>query len=103
MAKLGAIDISGKSGRRYKFIAFSLDTAFRKGRAAVYVVTRRRQAAAGGGFKHRRIGMDQTGDLRRLLADSSRFHGVSCANCICVYDEEDEAARRLVQQDLRIQ
>ncbi|MDD4891324.1 MAG: hypothetical protein PHU85_15490 [Phycisphaerae bacterium] len=101
MARFGAVDIEGKSGSAYKFIAYSLDTVFRRHRPAVYVVTRRRQVVDTEAFKHRRIGVDQTGDLRRLLAESSGFHGVPGANCICVHDELDKDARLAIQKDLR--
>ena len=56
MARYGAVKITGKSGASYKFIAYSLDTIFRRRRAAVYVVTRRRQARLSQAFKHRKIG-----------------------------------------------
>ncbi|HUW33777.1 MAG TPA: hypothetical protein VM223_19375, partial [Planctomycetota bacterium] len=71
------------------------------GRAAVYVVTRRRQVHDGSPFKHRKIGIDQTGDLRRLLADCDGLELVRGANCICVHDETDPQARLAIQNDLR--
>jgi hypothetical protein len=103
MAKLGAVNVSGKSGALYKFIAYSLDTMFKKHRSAVYVVTRRHQVAETGSFKHRRIGIDQTADLRQLLACNSGFRQARGANCICIHAEEDETARLAIWNDVRKQ
>ena len=102
MSKLGAVNVSGKSGALYKFVAYSLDTMFKKHRSAVYVVTRRHQVAETGSFKHRRIGIDQTDDLRHLLGHSS-FSQARGANCICIHAEEDESARLAIWNDLRKQ
>ena len=103
MARYGAINIAGKSGAPYKFQVYSLDTVFKRHRPAVYVVTRRRQMPDTGVFRHRRIGIDQTDDLRQLLAQNSSFFGVPGANCICVHDETDARARLAIQKDLRKQ
>ena len=103
MAKLGAVNVPGKSGALYKFIAYSLDTTFKEHRPAVYVVTRRRQVHETGLFKHHRIATDQTDDMRQLLADSSGSRQPRGANCICVHSEKDETARLAIWNDLRKQ
>jgi hypothetical protein len=101
MAKLGAINMTGESGAVYKFVAYTLDTTFKQNRAAVFVVTRRRQSPETGSFKHRRIVMDQTDDLRQLLASDPTPHRDRGANCICVHGEKDEGARQAIWKDLR--
>jgi len=100
MSKLGLITVAGRSGNRYNFRAYPLETAFRKGLGAVYVVTRRRQVQPDGGFKHKRIGMDQTDDLRGFLTGGERLLAARGVNCICVHGEKDQAARRDIRRDL---
>lgn len=100
MARLGIITFAGKSGNEYKFNAYSLGTAFKKGLSAVYIITRRWQHESKGPFKHRRIRMGQTDDLREPLAEEAKSLIKLRANCICVHSEKDETARLAIQQDL---
>ncbi|MDD4891380.1 MAG: hypothetical protein PHU85_15775 [Phycisphaerae bacterium] len=103
MPKLGAINVAGKSGALYKFIAYSLDTTFKEHRPAVCVVTRRHQVPATGSFKHHPIAIDQTDDLRQFLACNPGPRPSCGANCICVHAEKDETARMAICNDLRKQ
>ncbi len=101
MTKLSNVRFTGESGQIYTFTAFSWDTNFEEDFGAVYFVTERSQKSDGG-YSHKRIYVGETGDL------SSRFdshHKQSCfdregANCICVYEEQDEDERPLIEQDL---
>ncbi|MCG3181719.1 MAG: hypothetical protein BIFFINMI_04118 [Phycisphaerae bacterium] len=101
MARFGSISVPGKSGAAYKFAAYTIDTTFNRNRPAVYLVTRRRQVAETGGFRHHRLALNQTDDLRRLLARRARRGGVHTANCICVHPEPDLATRLAIRDDLR--
>jgi hypothetical protein len=100
MARLGIITFAGKSGIQYKFNAYSLGTAFKKGLSAVYIITRRWQHESKGPFKHKRIRLGQTDDLRQPLAEEEQSLVKLRANCICVHSEKDQAARLVIQQDL---
>ena len=100
MGKLGIVRFTGKSGDQYKFNAYPLQAGFRKGLGAVYVVTQRRQVESSGAFKHRKICMGQTGDLRESLAGEGESLAARGGNCVCVHGEKDEAARMQIQQDL---
>lgn len=102
MAKLGAVNVIGKSGEIYKFRAYSLDTLFRKRRPAVVLVTRRRQIGPDGPFKHRQLAVAQTDDLRQLMAEQPPLDRPRTANCICVYAETDGARRLAIQNDVRL-
>lgn len=99
MNKLGVVRLTGKSGTKYKFGAYPLDTVFKKGMAGVYVVTKRVRKGSGA-VKHREIQLGQTGDLGLPLSEAAESFVTAGANCICVHGEKDEAVRRGIQQDL---
>lgn len=99
MSKLGAVKMAGNSGSVYRFTAYSLDTVFRRHRPAVVVITRRRQVSPGGAFKHCRLALRQTDDLRML----GKGLKPGRANCLCVLGEKDEATRNSILEDLRRQ
>lgn len=100
--KYGGITFSGKSGERYYFEAWPLETRFRS-LAAVYFVTKRsfenstyRRAC------HDAIYIGQTGNLADPFATGSQLdcfkkHG---ANCVCILLLADEERRTAVEQDL---
>jgi len=100
MSRLGTVKFSGKSGSRYLFEAYPLETVFEKGCSGVYVVTRRRAAGSGTGFVHRRICTGQSDDLRRPVTGHGTSWSARGANCICVHVEEDKDIRQQVKQDL---
>lgn len=100
MNKLGTIKFSGKSGVRYAFTAYSLETLFDVAFSGVYVATRRKEGKAKKGFVHKRICMGQSGDLRQSLAGVDPSFSSRGANCICVHAEDDQAARQQIELDL---
>ncbi len=100
MSKLGHVRLAGQSGHEYRFKAYPLGSVFRKGLGAVYLVTRRRQVEPGGGFKHRKMGVDQTDDLRTFLANQVPALTARGANCICVHSEKERSARMVIRGDL---
>jgi len=99
MSRLGVVKVVGNSGTQYRFLAYPLTTVFRKGRSVVYLTTcrRTRQDAPS---KHRRIGLGQTDDVRRLLTDQGKSLAAGGANCICVCGEPDSRTRLAIQRDL---
>lgn len=98
----GGITFSGKSGEKYYFQVWPLETRF-KSVAAVYFLTKRvhendNYRRAG----HEEIYIGQTEDLNTPFAtqaqlDCFRKHG---ANCICVYPAASAERRLAVEQDL---
>ena len=100
MNKLGTIKFSGKSGERYAFTAYPLETVFDEAFSGVYVVTRRKEGKAKKGFVHKRLCTGQSDDLRQSLASVEPSFSSRGANCICVHAENDQAARRKIELDL---
>lgn len=100
--KYGDITFSGKSGEKYRFHAWPLETRF-KPLAAVYFVTKRAfENSTYRRASHDNIYIGQTANLADPFATQSQFdcfrkHG---ANCICVYPVEGEEQRIAVEQDL---
>jgi hypothetical protein len=102
MATFGGITFNGKSGEKYYFKAWPLQTRFNP-LGAVYFVTKRafndktyRRAS------HESIYIGQTADLTAPLATPLHLacfdkHG---ANCICVYVDAIEERRLAIAQDL---
>jgi len=100
--KFSDITFSGKSGVRYRFQVWSLDTRF-KPLAAVYVVTKRAQLnITYNRASHDIVYIGQTASLADPFATESQFdcfrkHG---ANCVCIHLAEDEARRLAAEEDL---
>lgn len=100
--KFGTITFSGKSGEKYRFDAWSLETRF-KPLGAVYFVTKRAQNdGTYNRASHDSIYIGQTANLADPFATQSQFdcfrkHG---ANCICLYVLEGEEQRIAVEEDL---
>lgn len=102
MSSLGNILFSGKSGSKYRFHVWPLETRF-KPLAGVYFVTRR--AYENRNYRvasHEGILIGQTGNLAAVfeadtLLERLRKHG---ANCICVCPIADEGQRIAMEQDL---
>ena len=99
MNKLGVVRLTGKSGTKYKFGAYPLDTVFKKGMGGVFVVTKRVRRDSGA-VKHREIHLGQTGDLHLPLPGEAGSFVTAGANCICVHGEKDETVRQEIQLDL---
>jgi len=100
MTKLGTVKFSGKSGQRYAFTAYPLETLFDQAFSGVYVVTRRKEGKARKGFVHKRICTGQSGDFRQFLAGDDASIAARGANCICLHAENDQATRQKIEQDL---
>jgi hypothetical protein len=92
--------LTGKSGSQYKFNAYPLETVFKKGLAAVYLVTRRVHVKPSGAVKHKEICLGQTDDLRQPITGQGEFVTSQGANCICVHGEKDQVRRLGIHQDL---
>jgi hypothetical protein len=96
------ITFTGKSGGKYRFQAWSLDTRF-KPMAAVFIVTKRAQDnSTYRRASHDSIYIGQTGNLADPFGTESQFdcfrkHG---ANCICICLFENEVQRIAVEEDL---
>jgi hypothetical protein len=102
MATFGGITFNGKSGEKYYFKAWPMQTRFNP-LGAVYFVTKRvfndktyRRAS------HESIYIGQTTDLTGPLATPLQL---ACfeklgANCICVYVDASEERRLAIAQDL---
>lgn len=102
MATYGGITFNGKSGEKYYFKAWPLQTRFNP-LGAVYFVTKRgftdknyRRAS------HESIYIGETASLTNPLAPSPQLacfekHG---ANCICVYIDPSAERRLAIAQDL---
>ena len=101
----GGITFSGKSGEKYYFRTWSLETRF-KSIAAVYFVTKR--VLENGTYRrasHEEIYIGQTENLADPFGTQSRLdcfskHG---ANCVCVCLVTDEERRVAIEQDLLAQ
>ncbi|HET9404377.1 MAG TPA: hypothetical protein VFO57_07340 [Burkholderiales bacterium] len=96
------ITFSGKSGEKYRFQAWSLETRF-KPMAAVYFVTKRAQdSSTYNRASHDSVYIGQTANLADPFGTESQFdcfrkHG---ANCICIRLVESEEQRIAVEEDL---
>ena len=96
------ITFTGKSGGKYRFQAWSLDTRF-KPMAAVFIVTKRAQDnSTYRRASHDSIYIGQTGNLADPFGTESQFdcfrkHGANCI-CICLFENEEQ--RIAVEEDL---
>ena len=96
------VTFSGKSGEKYRFQVWSLETRF-KPLAAVYFVTKRSQDSST--YKrasHDSIFIGQTANLADPFGtqgqlDCFKKHG---ANCVCIYVHENEERRIAIEEDL---
>lgn len=92
----------GKSGERYRFQAWPVETKFKE-IGGVYVVTRRTYEDRTFPTKagHHPLAIGQTANLAALLSKSERTTLIGRgANCICVYPIADEARRLEIEKDL---
>lgn len=93
----------GKSGDRYRFQAWPMETKF-KATGGVYLVTRRAYEDRTFATKatHHPLAIGQTADLAAAFltkAERARLTERG-ANCICVYAVADEARRIEIEKDL---
>jgi len=100
--RYGSITFTGKSGEKYRFDAWSIETRF-KALGAVYFVTKRTQEnATYNRAAHDNIYIGQTANLADPFETHSRF---ACftkygANCVCIHVLEGEERRIGVENDL---
>ena len=100
--RIGTVVFSGKSGEKYRFETWPLETRF-KPSPAVYFVTRR-EITPGvfnrAGHEHMYLG--HTPDLSAPLGTAAQlaWFEKNGANCVCIYPAESEARRAAIQQDL---
>jgi hypothetical protein len=100
--KYGSITFSGKSGEKYRFDAWSIETRF-KALAAVYFVTKRsRENTTYNRASHDNIYIGQTASLADPFETHSRFDCFTKygGNCVCVHLLEDEERRKAMENDL---
>lgn len=101
MAKLGTLDLRGKSGNTYTFNVYSKDTAWADNVACVYYVSKRTQKPDGNG-DHSNIYVGQTEDLKDRLANHHRQECFDRHNCnaVSVYQEGNKNRREQIELDL---
>jgi hypothetical protein len=100
MPKFGTIELKGASGRKWSFTAYPRETEFRAV-GAVYVQSVRTKKADGGG-SHEFIYAGQTGDLsdRPLNHHKKACFDRHGANCLLIYQEDNEKTRLAIEADL---
>jgi len=103
MAKFVGVTFAGKSGEKYYFHAWPLETRF-KSVGAVYFVTKRvfSNQTYGRRASHEGIFIGQTDNLADPLSTQTQLtcfkkHG---ANCVCVCLVPNEQQRLAIEQDL---
>ena len=97
------ITFQGKSGQRYRFQAWPMDTKF-KSVGGIYIVTKREclDRTFPSIATHRCLAVGQTADLARAAFTKAELSKLTArgANCICVYAVPDEARRIAIEKDL---
>jgi hypothetical protein len=100
--RIGTLVFSGKSGAKYRFEVWPMETRF-KPLAAVYIVTKREVTT--GTFSragHEQIYLGQTPDISGPLGTQAQLDSFSAsgANCVCVYAVESEERGAAIKKDL---
>jgi hypothetical protein len=100
MAKIADLTVIGKSGSKYTFAVYSIDSTWKE-LAAVYVITKRTEKTGGGG-SHRYV---YVGETENLKDRHSNHHKADCfakhdANCLCALLEDDEDKRLEIELDI---
>ena len=98
---MATIIFTGKSEKKYKFEIFDINTEWNDNISAIYIVTKRKQKDDGG-YSHNIIYIGRTKDLKER---HSNHHQQDCfdkhnANCICIYQEENEQKLIDIETDL---
>ncbi len=101
--RIGTVVFSGKSGEKYRFEVWPMETRF-KPMAAVYYVTKR-EAPAGTTFNragHEHLFLGHTPDISGPLGTTAQlaWFNANGANCVCVYAAETEERRSAIKRDL---
>ena len=101
--KSSTINFQGKSGERYRFQAWPMDTKF-KAVGGVYIVTKRafEDRTFPTKASHRPLAIGQTPDLAASFVTEAERSKLTAqgANCICVCAVADEARRVEIEKDL---
>jgi hypothetical protein len=102
MATYGDMIFSGKSGEKYRFHAWPLETHFRSVGAVFFVTKRTFENKTYARACHEGIYIGQTANLADPLATQSQLAKFRKheANCVCVYPIADEQRRIAVERDL---
>lgn len=102
MAKhLGTATFEGFSGEAYSTIVFPLNTKFKEGISAVYLLTKREEGDSGRGH-HELYYIGSSTNLR----ENFKYHEMDFQikkyklNAICIIRESDEDMRKKIYQDL---
>ena len=100
--RIGSVEFNGKSGEKYRFEVWPMETRF-KPVAAVYFVTKREVTV--GVFNragHEHLYLGHTSDLSGPLGTEAQLAWFSTkgANCLCIYSAGSEAQRAAIQRDL---
>lgn len=98
------INFPGKSGQRYCFQAWPLDTKFKPMGGGIYIVTQRECLDRTFPTKasHRCLAIGQTANLAAAALTKAELSKLTAqgANCICVHAVTGEARRLEIEKDL---
>lgn len=100
-SKIADATFAGKSGAKYTFEVYPLDTEFNSV-GAVYVFSRRTIGSDGRGT-HSLLYIGQTESLGERIPNHEKWPCVlgEGANCICVRIDQRETSRLVTETDLR--
>ncbi len=105
MASLGKAKFKSKSGNRYRFKVFPLNTRFRK-ISGIYLIACRHHSSQGG-HRHKILYVGNTEDISQPFEKHRKAQDLMRlgANCICVQSDESEESRlgKERRPDCRIQ
>ncbi len=91
--------LEGKSGIKYKFYIYTLDTSFKEV-GGIYIFTKRSKSNEG--YLHSNIYIGKTNDLSSRLENHHKKECINKhkANCICVMQIDNENKRTEIETDL---
>ena len=100
MASLGKVTFTSKTGDRYRFKVFPLQTRFRK-IGGVYLITYRGHGAQGG-HRHKILYVGKTEDFSLPFEKPDKVDNLVRlgANCICMHSDPSEESRHKTEQAL---
>jgi hypothetical protein len=97
MAKLGIFHISGRSGTRYQFDAYPVNTVWTPV-SGIYIITHR-DTRERGAAEHICLKLGQLQNLQQLSDTEVEWDGHR-ANCICLLEERSEKRRSQIVEDI---
>jgi hypothetical protein len=102
--KSSNVNFTGKSGQRYCFQAWPIETKFKPMGGGIYIITKRECLDRTFTTKasHRCLAIGQASDLAAPALGRTDFAKLVAdgANCVCVYPVADEAQRAQIETDL---